>query len=68
MGGDWYFEEYTPGTGVRSIRPDANDYVPPDATNENEKKGILDLFGDTPSNTDTQGLGEAPSTAPTSRE
>jgi penicillin-binding protein 1A len=48
MGGEWYYEEYTPGTGVRSIRPDENDYVPPDAADDSEKQGILDLFGDTP--------------------
>ncbi len=48
MGGEWYFEEFTPGTGVRNIKPDENDYVPPSSTNEDEKKGILDMFGGAP--------------------
>jgi len=41
MGGEWYYEEYTHGSGVSSLGLD--DKLPA-APTEEEKKGILDLF------------------------
>jgi len=40
-GGEWFFEEFTPGTGVSSLGLD--DKVPA-APTEEEKKSILDIF------------------------
>jgi penicillin-binding protein 1A len=49
IGGEWFYEEYTPRTGVRELTPDQADVAPPEAapapTTEEEKKGILDMFG-----------------------
>ena len=45
IGGEWFYEEYTAGTGVRELAADENDAAAPDAANEDEKKSILDLFG-----------------------
>ena len=47
IGGEWFYEEYTPSTGVKEISQDGDDPTQPasgPATTE-EKKGILDLFG-----------------------
>ena len=47
IGGEWFYEEYTPSTGVKEISQDGDDPTQPaqgPATPE-EKKGILDLFG-----------------------
>ncbi|MDE2401495.1 MAG: penicillin-binding protein 1A [Burkholderiales bacterium] len=46
VGGEWFYEEYTSGTGVRELTPEPEDTTPaaPDTTSE-EKKSILDLFG-----------------------
>lgn len=41
QGGEWYYEEYTHGSGVSSLGLD--DKLPA-APSEEEKKGILDLF------------------------
>jgi len=41
QGGEWYYEEYTHGSGVSSLGLD--DKLPT-APSEEEKKGILDLF------------------------
>ncbi|EHR70018.1 penicillin-binding protein, 1A family [Burkholderiales bacterium JOSHI_001] len=41
IGGEWYFEEYGPGAGVRSVG--LEDKVPKPPTDE-ERSGILDLF------------------------
>jgi penicillin-binding protein 1A len=41
MGGEWYYEEYTHGSGVSSLGLDEKLPTPP---TEEEKKGILDLF------------------------
>jgi len=41
QGGEWYYEEYTHGSGVSSLGLD--DKLPT-APSEDEKKGILDLF------------------------
>ncbi|MEO8296657.1 MAG: penicillin-binding protein 1A [Burkholderiales bacterium] len=41
LNGEWYFEEYTRGSGITSLGLD--DKVPTPAV-EDEKKGILDLF------------------------
>jgi len=41
MGGEWYYEEYTHGSGVSSLGLDDKLPTPP---TEEEKKGILDLF------------------------
>ncbi len=45
VGGEWYYEEFTPGTGVRELTPDPAEAVAPDASDEAEKRSILDLFG-----------------------
>ena len=48
IGGEWFYEEYTSGTGVRELGPDsdgASGHAPAPASSEEEKKGILDLFG-----------------------
>ncbi len=45
IGGDWYYEEYTAGTGVRALANDDGDLPPPPApADAEEKRGILDLF------------------------
>ena len=41
MGGEWYYEEYTHGSGVSSLGLEEKLPTPP---SEEEKKGILDLF------------------------
>jgi penicillin-binding protein 1A len=41
LGGEWYYEEYTHGSGVSSLGLEDKLPVPP---SEEEKKGILDLF------------------------
>jgi penicillin-binding protein 1A len=61
IGGEWYYEEYTSGTGVRELGPDSSDLEPtqvPAPATEDEKRGILDLFGG------RDGPKEAPTTAP----
>ncbi len=45
IGGEWFYEEYTPSTGVKELSPDGEDLAPPEASSPEEKKGILDLFG-----------------------
>jgi penicillin-binding protein 1A len=48
IGGEWFYEEYTSGTGVRELGPDSTDTQPgavPEPSTEDEKKGILDMFG-----------------------
>ena len=42
LNGEWYYEEYTRGTGVSSLG--LEDKQPATVVNEEEKKGILDLF------------------------
>jgi penicillin-binding protein 1A len=48
IGGEWFYEEYTSGTGVKELGPDSSDgslgHVPGPSTEE-EKRSILDLFG-----------------------
>ncbi|MDE2431926.1 MAG: penicillin-binding protein 1A [Burkholderiales bacterium] len=49
VNGEWFYEEYTPDTGVRQLGSDADSTdggasAPAPSTDE-EKKGILDLFG-----------------------
>lgn len=49
INGEWFYEEYTSGTGVRELSGDGD--APgnaPAPTTEEEKKGILDLFGGAP--------------------
>ena len=41
VNGEWFYEEYTAGSGVREL---ANEPNVPSATSEDEKKSILDLF------------------------
>ena len=41
IGGEWYYEEYVQGGGVSSLG--LEDHAPA-APNEEERKGILDLF------------------------
>lgn len=43
IGGEWYYEEYTPGTGVRELS--GEDPQAPAPANEDEKRSIMDLFG-----------------------
>ena len=43
IGGEWYYEEYTPGTGVRELS--GEDPHAPAPANEDEKRSIMDLFG-----------------------
>ena len=48
INGEWFYEEYTSGTGVRELGPDADGSAAEPqtpSTTEEEKKGILDLFG-----------------------
>ena len=48
IGGEWFYEEYTPGTGVKELSADGEDggsRGTPAPTSPDEKKGILDLFG-----------------------
>jgi penicillin-binding protein 1A len=45
IGGEWFYEEYTAGTGVREIAGDDTDRPMPAPADDQEKKGILDLFG-----------------------
>lgn len=48
INGEWFYEEYTSGTGVRELGPDADGasgHTTTPTTTEEEKKGILDLFG-----------------------
>ncbi len=44
VGGEWYFEEYSPGHGVSSLGMDETVPAAPQASTEDEKRGILDLF------------------------
>ncbi|HEX5354939.1 MAG TPA: penicillin-binding protein 1A [Aquabacterium sp.] len=51
VGGEWFYEEYTSGTGVKELGPDNTDTPPGNgapAVSEEEKKGILNLFGGKP--------------------
>jgi len=41
VGGEWYYAEYSHGEGVSSL---SSDEATPQPANEEEKKGILDLF------------------------
>jgi penicillin-binding protein 1A len=41
VGGEWYYDEYSPGNGIGSLGVDEKAPQPP---TEDEKKGILDLF------------------------
>ncbi len=47
IGNEWFYEEYTAGTGVRELGPDDTDgeHGAPAAPSEDEKRNILDLFG-----------------------
>ncbi|MBA4108150.1 MAG: penicillin-binding protein [Leptothrix sp. (in: Bacteria)] len=47
IGGEWFYEEYTSGTGVRELAPEPEDQAPPtpEPTSPDEKKNILDMFG-----------------------
>jgi penicillin-binding protein 1A len=50
VGGEWFYEEYTSGTGVRELGPESTDgagSAPAPSTDE-EKKGILNMFGGKP--------------------
>ena len=49
VGNEWYFEEFTPGRGVRSLglqdeAAEANSPATPNASSSDEKRSILDLF------------------------
>ncbi len=41
VGGEWYYDEYSPGQGISTLGTEATLPQPP---TEDEKKGILDLF------------------------
>ncbi|MGH6647989.1 penicillin-binding protein 1A [Aquabacterium sp.] len=47
IGGEWFYEEYTSGTGVRELAAEPEDQAPgtPEPTSSDEKKNILDMFG-----------------------
>ncbi|MBC7700207.1 penicillin-binding protein 1A [Aquabacterium sp.] len=47
IGGEWFYEEYTSGTGVRELTAEPEDQAPqtPEPTSSDEKKNILDMFG-----------------------
>ena len=47
IGGEWFYEEYTSGTGVRELAPEPEDQAPstPEPTSSDEKQNILDMFG-----------------------
>ena len=47
VGGEWYYEEYTPATGVKELNGDAEEHggSTPAPSSSEEKKSILDLFG-----------------------
>jgi len=47
IGGEWFYEEYTSGTGVRELAAEPEDLAPaaPEPTSPDEKKDILDMFG-----------------------
>ena len=53
IGGEWYYEEYTPATGVRELA--GEDPQAPAPANEDEKRNILDLFGSGSSNSNAHG-------------
>ncbi len=51
VGGEWFYEEYTSGTGVRELGPDNTDTPAggaPAPSSDEEKKGILNMFGGKP--------------------
>ncbi len=46
VGGEWYYEEYAAGRGVRELAGDSDGgNTPPAPTDDTEKRSILDLFG-----------------------
>ena len=47
IGGEWFYEEYTSGTGVKELGPDSPSESPtaPEPSSDDEKRGILDMFG-----------------------
>ncbi|WP_374316640.1 penicillin-binding protein 1A [Aquabacterium sp.] len=47
VGGEWYYEEYTPATGVKELHGDPGEQgeATPAPSSSEEKKNILDLFG-----------------------
>jgi penicillin-binding protein 1A len=49
--GEWFYEEYTPGTGVRELgadSPDGSTDGVPAPSSDDEKRGILNMFGGKP--------------------
>ena len=44
LGDEWYYDEYAHGTGVSSVGLEDKIPAPPAAPNEEERKGILDMF------------------------
>jgi len=57
IGGEWYYEEFTPATSIRALRQPQHDYVAPQSVGEEEKRSILELFSDKQSNEFTQPFG-----------
>ena len=47
VGGEWYYEEFTPATGVKELHGDPGEQgeSTPAPSSSEEKKNILDLFG-----------------------
>ncbi|WP_374567264.1 penicillin-binding protein 1A [Ideonella sp.] len=41
VGGEWYYDEYSPGQGITTL---GTEETSPESPTEDEKKGILDLF------------------------
>jgi penicillin-binding protein 1A len=44
IGGEWYYEEFSPGQGVSTLGMEETVPAAPTAPNDDEKRGILDLF------------------------
>ena len=55
LNGEWYYEEYTPSTGVRQlVLPEDEPEDAPEPSSEEEKRNILDLFGAAPAHNTAQ--------------
>jgi penicillin-binding protein 1A len=44
IGGEWFYEEFSPGQGVSTLGMEETVPAAPTAPNDEEKRGILDLF------------------------
>jgi penicillin-binding protein 1A len=61
LNGEWYYEEYTPATGVRQlVLPEDEPEDAPEPSTEEEKRNILDLFGAASTHNTVQAQAQAP--------